>query len=70
MPKSNLIKYMKKYLFCSYVGTSNNFFGRVWCGLKSKYWGWRLSFMKEGDIIDRYYALTTKTEVMDLCHKD
>lgn len=70
MAKSKMIAYQKNYLFNSYVGTGKNIFGRIWCEIKSRYWNWRLSFMSEGEVIKRYYALTTKTEVMDLCHRD
>lgn len=70
MSKSNLIEYMKRYLFAYYVGTSTNTIGRIWCKIKAVYWNRRFQFMTEGDIIDRYYALTTKTEVMELCHKN
>lgn len=70
MPNNKLIESMKKYVFNSYVGKSDNFFGRIWCALKARYWTYKFQFMTEGDIMDRYYELTTRTEEMDLCHRN
>ena len=70
MPKCKMIVNRKKYLFINYVGTSNNFFGRIWVRIKSVYWSWRLDRMSEGEIINRYYSLTDRKDETSLCLKD
>lgn len=57
---------MKTYLFNYYVGTVTNRFGK----LRSWYWKRKLDKMSEGEIMDRYYELTTKGSEMDLCLKN
>lgn len=54
--KSKMIRYMKHYLFCSYVGNGTGFIGAI----KQRYWDWRLNRMPEGEVIERYYMLTDK----------
>lgn len=66
MSKSKLIECMKTYLFNYYVGTVTNRFGK----LRSWYWERKLDKMSEGEIMDRYYELTTKGSEMDLCLKN
>jgi hypothetical protein len=70
MPRCKMIINRKKYVFCSYVGTSKTFFGRIWCKIKAVYWNWRLDRMSEGEIINRYYSLTDRKDEMSLCLKD
>ena len=70
MPRCRTIINYKKYVFCSYVGTSKTFVGRVWCKVKALFWGWRLNHMSEGEIIRRYYGLTDRKDEMSLCLKN
>ena len=56
MAKSKLIEYMKNYLYDTYVPEEDGLLAEI----KDKYWSWKLEHMKEGEIMDRYYQLTTK----------
>ena len=70
MPRCKTVINFKKYVFCSYVGTSKTFFGRIWCKVKALYWGWRLDRMREGEIIKRYYELTDRKDDMSLWQRN
>lgn len=58
---SKLIKYMRTYIFNHYVGDREDIIGQIleW------YWDRKLEKMSEGQIIDLYYQLTNKKEVVE-----
>lgn len=67
MSKSKLIECMKTYLFNYHVGKRTD---TITSKMLAWYWGRKLEKMSEGEIMDRYYELTTKGSEMDLCLKD
>lgn len=58
---SKLIKYMRTYIFNYFVGDREDIVGQIleW------YWDRKLNKMSEGQIIDLYYEITNKKEVLE-----